>query len=142
MKKLLAAFTAGLIAFAPFTAVEAMPRDQIAAIQVKKTKDFKFWTKDAVAKQKLIEYVTDVTDKKSKNYIPPEDRVATFDMDGTFICETAPCYFEWMLYLERALHDENYTPTPEDKAYAEMVDAEIRAGHVMTGKFPKGIDLG
>lgn len=141
-KKILAAVTAGLIAFAPFTAVDAMPRDQIAQIQVKKAKDFKFWTKNSVAHQKLVEFVTDVTNKKSKNFIPVEDRLAVFDMDGTFICETAPCYFEWMLYLERALHDENFTPTPEDKAYAQMVDAEIRAGHFMTGKFPKGIDLG
>ena len=105
-------------------AAEAMPRDEIAQIQVKKAKDFKFWNSDAAAKQKLIEYVSEVTDKKSKNYIPVEDRLAVFDMDGTFICETAPCYFEWMLYLERALHDPDYTPTLEDKAYAEMVNAE------------------
>lgn len=141
-KKILAAIAAGLIAFGSFNAVDAMPRDQIAAIQVKKAKDFKFWTKDAVAKQKLVEYVTDVTDKKSKNFIPVEDRLAVFDMDGTFICESAPCYFEWMLYLERALNDSNYTPSPEDRSYAEMVNNEIRAGHFMTGKFPKGIDLG
>ena len=141
-KKFLAALTAGLIAFAPFSAVDAMPRDEIATIQVKKAKDFKFWTKNSVANQKLVEFVTDVTNKKSKNFIPVEDRLAVFDMDGTFICETAPCYFEWMLYLERALHDENFTPTLEDKAYADMVNAEIGLGHFMTGKFPKGIDLG
>ena len=141
-KKILAAIAAGLIAFGTFNAVDAMPRDQIAQIQVKKAKDFKYWTKDAVPKQKLVEFVTDVTNKKSKNFIPVEDRLAVFDMDGTFICESAPCYFEWMLYLERALNDPNYTPSAEDKAYAEMVDAEIRAGHFMTSKFPKGIDLG
>ena len=141
-KKILAALTAGLIACGSFGAVDAMPRDQIAQIQVKKAKDFKYWTKDAVAKQKLVEFVTDVTNKKSKNFIPVEDRLAVFDMDGTFICESAPCYFEWMLYLERALHDDSFIPTPEDRAYAEMVDAEIRAGHFMTGKFPKGIDIG
>ena len=141
-KKILAALTAGLIALGTFGAVEAMPRDQIAQIQVKKAKDFKYWTKNSVANQKLVEYVTDVTNKKSKNYIPVEDRLAVFDMDGTFICESAPCYFEWMLYLERALNDPAYTPSAEDRAYAEMVDAEIRAGHFMTGKFPKGIDLG
>lgn len=141
-KKIMAAITAGLIAFGTFNAVDAMPREQIAKIQVKKASDFKFWTKDAVAKQKLVEFVTDVTNKKSKNFIPVEDRLAVFDMDGTFIGESMPCYFEWMLYLERALHDPNYTPTLEDKAYAEMVNAEIYAGHFMTGKFPKGIDLG
>ena len=141
-KKILAAIAAGLIALAPFTSADAMSRDQIAQIQVKKAKDFKFWTKDSAAKQKLIEYVQDVTDKRSKNFIPVEDRYAVFDMDGTFICESAPCYFEWMLYLERALNDPTYTPSAEDRAYAEMVDAEIKAGHFMTGKFPKDIDEG
>lgn len=141
-KKILAAITAGLIAFSSFGVVDAMPRDQIAKIQVKKATDFKYWTKNSVANKKLVEYVTDVTNKKSKNYIPLEDRLAVFDMDGTFIGESMPCYFEWMLYLERALHDENFTPSAEDLEYARMVDAEIRAGHFMTGKFPKGIDLG
>lgn len=141
-RKVLAALAAGLIAFAPFTATDAASRDEIATIQVKKAKDFKYWTKDAVPKQKLIEYVTDVTNKNSKNFIPVEDRYAVFDMDGTFIGETMPCYFEWMLYLERALNDPDYTPSPENLQYAQMVDEEIRAGHFMTGKFPKGIDLG
>ena len=93
-KKLIAAIAAGMMAILPLSATEAMPRDEIAQIQVKKAKDFKFWNSDAAAKQKLIEYVSEVTDKKSKNYIPVEDRLAVFDMDGTFICETAPCYFE------------------------------------------------
>ena len=141
-KKILAALTAGLIALGSFGIADAMPRDQIAKIQVKKAKDFKYWTKGSVANQKLVNFVTDVTNKNSKNFIPVEDRLAVFDMDGTFICESAPCYFEWMLYLERALHDPDYTPTLEDKAYAEMVNAEIYSGHFMTGKFPKGIDLG
>ncbi|MBR3746329.1 MAG: haloacid dehalogenase-like hydrolase, partial [Selenomonadaceae bacterium] len=118
-KKILAALTAGLIAFGTFGVVDAMPRDQIAKIQVKKASDFKYWTKNAVPKQKLVEFVTDVTNKKSKNFIPVEDRLAVFDMDGTFICESAPCYFEWMLYLERALHDPDYTPTREDFEYAK-----------------------
>ena len=141
-KKFLAALTAGLIAFGTFGIGDAATRDEIAAIQVKRPADFKCWTKNSVAHQKLVEFVKDVTDKRSKNFIPVEDRLAVFDMDGTFICESAPCYFEWMLYLERALNDPNYTPSPEDKSYAEMVDAEIRAGHFMTGKFPKGIDAG
>ena len=141
-KKFLAALTAGLIALAPFTAVDAMPRDEIAKIQVKKASDFKYWAKNSVAQKKLVDFVTDVTNKKSKNFIPVEDRLAVFDMDGTFICESAPCYFEWMLYLERALNDPDYTPSQEDLEYARMVDAEIRADHFMTGKFPKGIDLG
>ena len=143
-KKFLAAVTAGLIAFGGFSFnfVDAATRDEIAAIQVKRPADFKYWTKNSVPQQKLVEFVKDVTNKKSKNFIPVEDRIAVFDMDGTFIGESMPCYFEWMLYLERALNDPDYTPSTEDREYAEMVDAEIKAGHFMTGKFPKGIDLG
>lgn len=124
-KRILAAVVAGLIAFAPFTAVDAMPRDQIAAIQVKKAKDFKYWTKDAVAKQKLIEYVSDVTDKKSKNFIPVEDRIAVFDVDGTIACETAPFCFDFMMFVYRALDDPNYFAAAQDKANAEAVKAAI-----------------
>ena len=142
IKKFLAGLTAGVIAFGSFGIADAMPRAEIAKIQVKTASDFKFWTKNSVAHQKLVEYVSDVTNPRSKNFIPVEDRIATFDMDGTFICESAPCYFEWMLYLERALNDPNYTPSQLDREYAQMVDAEIRAGNFMTGKFPKGIDGG
>ena len=139
-KKILAALTAGLIALGSFGIGDAATRDEIAAIQVKSAKNFKCWTKDSAAKQKLVDYVKDVTNKSSKNFIPVEDRIAVFDMDGTFFCETAPCYFEWMLYLERALHDPNYTPSAEDRTYAEMVDKEIKAKSqesVFAGMTPK-----
>ena len=141
MKKYISAIAAGLLAFNMLGSVDAMPREQIAQIDVKRASDFKYWSKNSAAQRKLVEYVQDVTKKKSKNYIPVEDRIAVFDMDGTFIGESMPCYFEWMLYLERALHDPDYQPSLEDKACAELVNAEINAGHFMTGQFPKGIDL-
>ena len=144
-KKILAAVFAGLMAFGTFgdfDSAQAMSRAEIAAIKVNRPSDFKYWNADSQTKKALVDYVKDVTNKKSKNFIPVEDRIAVFDMDGTFICESAPCYFEWMLYLERALHDPSYTPSTEDREYAEMVEKEIRAGHFMTGKFPKGIDIG
>ena len=96
-KKILAAITAGLIALGSFGAVDAMPRDQIAKIQVKKASDFKYWSKNSVPKQKLIEYVKDVTDKRSKNFIPIEDRIADFDVDRTIACETAPFCFDFKI---------------------------------------------
>ena len=47
--------------------------------------DFEFseWNPDAPALKTLIEYVEDVTDETSPNYIPPVDRIAVFDMDGS-----------------------------------------------------------
>ena len=43
----------------------------------------------------LQEYVEDVTDPRSANFISAEDRIATFDMDGTFVGELYPTYFEY-----------------------------------------------
>ena len=43
----------------------------------------------------LKAYVEDVTNPNSSNYIKEEDRIATFDMDGTFIGELYPTYFEY-----------------------------------------------
>lgn len=63
---------------------------------------------DCDALNSLIEYVEDVTNKKSANYIPKEDRIATFDMDGTFIGELYPSYFEYNLLEYRVLDDPNY----------------------------------
>ena len=124
-KKFLAALTAGLIALGSFGAVDAMPREQIAQIQVKKASDFKYWAKNSAAKQKLIEYVTDVTNKKSKNFIPVADRIAVFDVDGTIACETAPFCFDFMMFVYRALDDPNYIASAQDRANGEAVKAAI-----------------
>ena len=57
----------------------------------------------------LKAFVEDVTNKNSPNYIPVEDRIATFDMDGTFIGELYPTYFEYNLLEYRGLDDPTYT---------------------------------
>ena len=61
----------------------------------------------------LQDYVKDVTDPASKNFIKEEDRIATFDMDGTFVGELYPTYFEYNLLEYRALDDVTYQ-APED----------------------------
>ena len=124
-KKILAAIAAGLITFSSFGAVDAMPREQIAQIQVKKAKDFKYWAKDSTAKQKLIDYVSDVTNKKSKNFIPVADRIAVFDVDGTIACETAPFCFDFMMFVYRALDDPDYIASAQDRTNGELVKAAI-----------------
>ena len=61
----------------------------------------------------LQDYVKDVTDPASKNFIKEEDRIATFDMDGTFVGELYPTYFEYNLLEYRALDDASYQ-APKD----------------------------
>ena len=56
----------------------------------------------------LQDYVKDVTNPASKNYIKKEDRIATFDMDGTFVGELYPTYFEYNMLEYRALDDPTY----------------------------------
>ena len=67
----------------------------------------------------LQAYVEDVTNPNSKNFIKEEDRIATFDMDGTFVGELYPTYFEYNLLEYRALDDPAY----KDKAPADVKEA-------------------
>ena len=79
----------------------------------------------------LKTYVEDVTNKNSKNYIPVEDRIATFDMDGTFVGELYPSYFEYNMLEYRVLDD----PTYKDIAPADVVEtAQDIRDFVRTGK--------
>lgn len=55
---------------------------------------------DGKTKKAIIEYVTDVTEKESANFIPIADRIATFDNDGTLWSEQ-PIYFQFFFALDR-----------------------------------------
>ena len=69
-----------------------------------KEEPFTYWTEDAAAITELKAYVEAVTDEKSADYIPVEDRIAIFDLDGTLYCETFPIYGEWILYSDYVLN--------------------------------------
>jgi hypothetical protein len=43
--------------------------------------------KDGKTKQAILKFVADVTTKAGPKYVPPEERIATFDNDGTLWCE-------------------------------------------------------
>lgn len=45
------------------------------------------WNDNSANKQAIIEFVESVTDEKSDSYVPAEERIATFDMDGTIVVE-------------------------------------------------------
>lgn len=110
---------------------DAMSRDDIAKISVNQAGDnFQYWNENAVAKNKLVSYMKDITNPDSLDFIPVEDRVAVFDMDGTLISETTPYYFEWMLYLDQI-------EAQKSKLSQEMLDnaavvKEAIANHAVT----------
>ena len=76
------------------------------------------WHDRAPAKTALTEYIDAVTDKRSPDYIPVENRIAVFDFDGTLFLETDPTYFDWQLFEHRVLEDPNYKATDEQLAAA------------------------
>jgi phosphoglycolate phosphatase-like HAD superfamily hydrolase len=55
---------------------------------------------DGAAKQAIVDFVRTTTDKASPKYVPPEQRIATFDQDGTLWVEH-PMYTQVIYCLER-----------------------------------------
>ncbi len=85
----------------------------------------------------LQNYVKDVTDPTSKNFIKEEDRIATFDMDGTFVGELYPSYFEYNMLEYRVLDDAAYRDiAPEDvKETAQEIRDFVRFGQKLPSHF-------
>ena len=101
-------------------------------------KYFILWN-DCEALRALQSYVQDVTNPQSKNFIPVSDRIATFDMDGTFVGELYPTYFEYNLLEYRALDDFTYRDTcPEDVRQTAL---EIRDFARNGTKLPDHFDM-
>ena len=91
---------------------------------VVKADDFKYWSEDSSTRQKIVRFVEEATNPASKNRFLRQT-VATFDMDGTFYCETAPLYFQEMMFLHRALEDKKYSPDRKMAAFAKKIKPKI-----------------
>ena len=85
----------------------------------------------------LKEYVEDVTNPNSPNFIKEEDRIVTFDMDGTFVAELYPTYFEYNMLEYRVLEDPAYKDiAPEDvKETAQEIRDFVREGKKLPDHF-------
>jgi hypothetical protein len=82
---------------------------------------------DGPVKQSIIAFVTDVTDPKSKSFVPPELRIATFDNDGTLWCEQ-PIYVQFAFAIDRVKqlapqHPEWRTAQP----FAGLLKGDLQA---------------
>jgi phosphoserine phosphatase len=101
------------------------------------TKDyFPSWNK-CEALTALQQYVADVTNPQSPNFISAEDRIATFDMDGTFVGELYPTYFEYNMLEYRVLDDATYRDkAPEDvREAAQNIRDFVRNGKALPDHF-------
>ena len=74
---------------------------------------------DCEPKIKLIEFMSKINGKEK--YVPKEDRVAVFDLDGTLFQETDPTYDDWKLFYYRVYNDSTFKPTEEQKQIADDI---------------------
>ncbi len=134
-----AAMLCGLCACATVTVTdqgvqvgEAQPEETqpeaVEASEEEPEAELEYWSDDSKAAASIRDYVARVTDENSDAYIPIEDRIAVFDMDGTIIGELYPSYFEYMMFIHRALHDDDYVAPEFVKAFAKELEEDIYAG--------------
>lgn len=94
----------------------------------KEAETIPYWRADSPTMASIVSYVSAVTDEKNESYVPPEERIAVFDMDGTLYGERFPTYFDECLLLHRLLHDESCQASPEDSAWALEAENALRSG--------------
>jgi phosphoglycolate phosphatase-like HAD superfamily hydrolase len=88
---------------------------------------------DGVAKQAIVVFVEKVTKEGSPDFVPPNERIATFDNDGTLWAEQ-PMYFQFLFAMDRikalgAQHPEWKTQEP----FKSVLAADIK-GLLATGE--------
>ena len=101
------------------------------------TAPLSLWTEGALAKDALTAYMDMIT-SQGVGYIPPEDRIAVFDLDGTLFCETDPVYFDYSLLLYRVTQDPDYVDKASD---FERETARKIQDMILTGKSAKGLEV-
>ena len=55
---------------------------------------------DGPAKQAIVDFVAQVSEKGSASFVPPAERIAVFDNDGTLWAEM-PIYYQVVFALDR-----------------------------------------
>lgn len=112
-----------------FVANAQHTRAELAKIRVSKEGNFKYWNEDSPALSQLKAFVANVTNPSSESFVPVKDRIATFDVDGTLLCETAPFYFNWIFAFHRYLHDDTFSPSEADKKMMQEMENYVYANH-------------
>jgi phosphoglycolate phosphatase-like HAD superfamily hydrolase len=82
---------------------------------------------DGPAKNSITDFVGKVTKEGSADFVPSEERIATFDNDGTLWCEQ-PMYFQLLFALDRvkalaSQHPEWKTKEP----FASLLKGDVKA---------------
>jgi phosphoglycolate phosphatase-like HAD superfamily hydrolase len=81
---------------------------------------------DGPAKTAVIELVMGTTDTGSPKFVPPQERIATFDNDGTLWAEQ-PMYFQLLFALDRVKALAPQHPEWKDKEpFASLLKGDVK----------------
>jgi len=82
---------------------------------------------DGKAKQAIVDFVKRVTTRGSKDFVPPAERIAVFDNDGTLWAEQ-PIYFQLAFALDRVKVLAPQHPEWKDKEpFASLLKGDLKA---------------
>lgn len=87
---------------------------------------------DSESRQNIIAFVDKVTDQSGPDYVPPAERIAVFDNDGTLWSEK-PVYFQLLFAIDRVKalasgHPEWNTKQPFKAVLEDDMDALANSG--------------
>lgn len=77
------------------------------------TYKLKLWN-DTPTKQAILDFVAAVTDENSPKFVPPDERIAVFDNDGTLWCEK-PMYIQFDFMLRKLANQAESDPSLRSK---------------------------
>jgi len=79
---------------------------------------------DGETKSEIIQFVKDITKEDGPKYVRPEERIATFDNDGTLMCEQPMVQFVYIMYRIKQLAPDH----PEwkgDKPFEAALEGDM-----------------
>jgi len=107
-------FTAALFCTMAFTTAFAQPADPLPSSTAGKTK------------QSIVTFVSKVTEKRSLDFVPPAERIATFDNDGTLWAEQ-PLYFQFLFAIDRVKAQASEHPEWNEKEpYKSLLAGDMK----------------
>ena len=109
----------------------------VASPTAEEAKALSLWNDGTGARDQLIDYISAVTDEGGADYIPVEDRIAVFDMDGTLACETFYTYYDTMMFIEYCLYDHPERVSDELKDVAASIQPGYVADETLARNFAK-----
>ena len=93
------------------------------------------------SKQKIIEFVDKVTNPSSPAFVPSDDRIATFDNDGTLWIEQ-PLYIPFAFHLEYLFEQlENNPSLASQSPYSEILEKKDSLSNESLDEIPGLVEI-